>query len=80
MLSEHHTTFLSLVKEFSGIKRYCGVMPKRLAEVFDEDLVRNILDEKYAALKSVKLNGFIEVQGMVLTAKGERFLQESAVH
>jgi hypothetical protein len=79
MLSEHHTTLLHLVKEFSGIKRYCGVMPKRLAEIFDDDLVRKIIDEKYAALISVKMNGLIEVQGMVLTDKGERFLQEYAV-
>ncbi len=76
-INESQKSFLHTVHQFSRSPRYHGMMPKKLAQGCDESDLREAFANGYIALGSVKPHMGQEIEGLMLTEKGLRLLEQS---
>ncbi len=72
--TDDHRTLLELIRIFSTIGHYNGVMPRRYLMICDEDLVRACLDEGLIEPATRILDNGVELEGVGLTDKGRALL------
>jgi hypothetical protein len=73
-LDEKQRSLLSTVHDFCKTRRYHGVMPARVLQTCDADLVRTVFNLGYVAFTSITPHADRPVEGVVLTDKGLRVL------
>jgi hypothetical protein len=77
-LTDQQMTILKAVREFSGVAKYHGTMPRKLALAYSEDDISHLVSEGLVEWAKFTYGCGKEVKGLRLTPDGQRQLEKAS--
>jgi len=77
-LSDLQMTILNAVGQFSGVAKYHGTMPRKLALAYSDEYISHLVSEGLLELAKFTYDCGKEVKGLRLTPDGQRQLERAS--